>query len=81
MKPKQVNVQATIFSPSFFNLMNKLFLAGLLAVSSLAYAGSGTPKAKTAKGKAKTNCTASCVTTASCKPGCAPSATCLKPCK
>jgi hypothetical protein len=52
--------------------MYKLLLAGLLAVSTLSYAGSGAPKAKKAKGKAKTSCTASCAATASCKPGCLP---------
>ena len=48
--------------------MNKLFLAGLLAVSPLAYAGIGAPKAK----KAKTTCTATSAKTKTCKPGCLP---------
>ena len=69
MKPKEVNVQNTTFSLSFFNPMTKLFLAGLLAVSTLSYAGSGTPKAKQAKGKAKTNCPAPCAGTKACKLG------------
>ena len=49
--------------------MTKLFLAGLLAVSTLSYAGSGTPKAKQAKGKAKTSCPAPCAGTKACKLG------------
>ncbi|MBD2770020.1 hypothetical protein IC235_19200 [Hymenobacter sp. BT664] len=46
--------------------MYKLLFTGLLAVSSLAYAGSGTPKDK--KGKAKTS--AACAKACSSKPGC-----------
>lgn len=61
--------------------MYKLLLVGLLAVSSLSYAGADNSKAKKAKGKTKTSCTASCAQTKSCKPGCLPAPAGPQPCK